>query len=75
MSRTARIQLINRIAGQYGCKVSDWANSSFIVRSASGRSLIVDSLPKVWMTVETLSSKVADPLDPKLLEKLAPINH
>jgi len=75
MSRTARIQLINRIADQYGCKVSDWANSSFIVRSASGRSVIVDSLPKIWMTVETLSSKVADPLDPGFLEKLTPENH
>ena len=70
MDRARRLRLINDIAGHFGGRVTDWANSRFIVKSYSGRSEIVDNLPRVWMSVETLSGKDADPLDEKFLAAL-----
>lgn len=62
--------LINNILEHYGCAVEDWAGSQYIVRSKSGKTAIVDHLPQLWMTVEDMTKRSADPLDPALLASL-----
>ena len=70
LGRIHRTKLVNRVLAHYGCSVSDWANSSYIVRGQRGQATIVDNLPQVWMAAEQIAKKVADPLDPALLAAL-----
>jgi len=67
LGRIHRTKLVNRVLSHYGCSVSDWANSSYIVRGQRGQATIVANLPQVWMAAEQFAKKVADPLDPALL--------
>ena len=70
LQRLKRVGLINKLLGFYGCKLEDWMAESYMVRSLQGRTEIVPGLPQIWMMVEAMSKKPADPLDPTLLEFL-----
>ncbi len=71
MERRQRVRLVNRILSFHGCKLSDWNNNSYILKSQRGQTTIVDSLPQVWARAEEISKKAADPLDLELLEVLS----
>jgi hypothetical protein len=62
--------LINNILDHYGCRAEDWAGSKYIVRSKSGKTVIADQLPQIWMIVENMTKRSADPLDPDLIASL-----
>ena len=70
LNRLYRVGLMNRVLDYYGCAAEDWANNNYIVRSRSGRTVIVDQLPQVWMTVDGIAGKQTDPLDSGLLAAL-----
>ena len=70
LDRQFRIRLVNKILDHYGCTVSDWANGSYIVRGWSGQTAIVEHLPQIWLQVEQICRKPADPLDRDLLSRL-----
>ena len=74
IERHHRVRLVNRILSYHGCKLSDWQNSSYILKSQRGQTSIVDSLPQVWARAEEISKKTADPLDPALITTLADRN-
>jgi hypothetical protein len=74
MERHHRVRLVNRILSYHGCKLSDWQNSSYILKSQRGQTSIVDSLPQVWARAEEISKKTADPLDPALIATLSDRN-
>ena len=67
LQRLKRVKLINRILAFYGCKLDDWMAESYQVHSLQGRTEIVSALPQIWMTVEAIAKKPADPLDAALL--------
>jgi hypothetical protein len=70
LNRLYRVDLMNRVLDYYGCAAEDWANNNYIVRNRSGRTVIVDQLPQVWMTVDGIAGKQTDPLDSGLLAAL-----
>lgn len=71
LDRRRRVELFNRILGFYGCKLSDWNNKSYILRSQRGQTKVFDSLSLVWDSAEKISKKSADPLDPNFLAFLS----
>lgn len=71
LERDRRIALINRVLGHYGCSARDWAGRQYIVHNASGgASAVVINLPQLWQAMENITSKMADPLDAKLIGRL-----
>lgn len=70
LDRQHRVQLVNRILSHYGCTVSDWEGNSYILRGWSGQTAIVEHLPQIWLKVEEICKKPADPLDHHLLSSL-----
>ena len=70
LDRAYRLRLVNRILNCYGCKADDWAGCQYMVHGHSGRTDLVDHLPQIWMVVEAIAKKPADPLDPRLLAAL-----
>ena len=68
--RQARTNLVNKILRHYGLSLSDWAPSSFILRSHTGQTALVNNLTEVWAAAETISKKSCDPLDADLLDGL-----
>ena len=62
--------MVNKILEFYGCKIDDWMAETYVVRSLKGRTEIVQYLPHIWMAVEDIAKKAADPLDPDLLDFL-----
>jgi hypothetical protein len=68
--RQARIRLANRVLAHYGLALSDFAGSRYVLRSRTGRSVLIEHLGALWPTAEQLSGRTCDPLDPALLAAL-----
>jgi hypothetical protein len=68
--RALQVKAVNRVARSIGIQVEDWAGASWIVKNAFGATEIVDSLPKVWRSAESLSGKQIDPLALPIIQKL-----
>ena len=68
--RQERVRLVNLLLAPLRIRVSDWAASSYLVVSATGRSEIVDDLQAVWTAVERLRGVALDPLDEDYLRAL-----
>ena len=69
--RQDRTRLVNRVLRHYGLHLDDWAATSFVLRTATGRTALVDNLNEVWIAAESLTGRDCDPLDPTLLAGLA----
>ena len=54
----------------YGLTLSDWSGASFVLKSATGRSQIVQNLGEVWIAAEALCGRACDPLADDLLQRL-----
>ena len=70
VDRAYRLKLINCILRHYGCKADDWAGGQYLVHSFRGQTEVVEQMPQIWMTVESIATKSVDPLDPQLLTAL-----
>jgi hypothetical protein len=68
--RFARIALANRILRHYGLKLGDFQGQSYVLRSATGREVLVPHLAGMWAAAERLASRPCDPLDPDLIAAL-----
>ena len=68
--RQERVRLVNALLAPVRIRVSDWAASSYLVTSATGRSEIVDDIQAVWTAVERLRGAPLDPLDENYLRAL-----
>ncbi|MCE2494779.1 MAG: hypothetical protein J4F40_19665 [Alphaproteobacteria bacterium] len=51
--------------------MSDWAATSFVLRSHTGQTSLVDNLTEVWAAAEALGKRDCDPLDEDLLTALS----
>ncbi len=69
--RQERVRLVNALLAPFRIRVSDWAASSYVIASATGRSEIVDDIQAVWTAVERLRGAPLDPLDEGYLAALA----
>ena len=71
--RQQRTRILNVVLGHYGLSVSDWTAGKSVLRSATGRTALVDNVGELWPAAERLTSRPLDPLDPGLLTALAPL--
>ena len=70
--RQHRIRILNVVLGHYGLSLSDWATSRYVLRSATGRTALVENLGELWPAAERLIGRPVDPFDPALLAALVP---
>ena len=70
--RQQRTRILNVVLGHYGLFVSDWTAGKSVLRSATGRTALVDNVGELWPAAERLTGRTLDPLDPALLTALAP---
>ena len=68
--RQARVRLVNRVLGPLGLVLAEWAASSYVLRTRTGRSEMVPDLGALWPAAERLLGRPCDPLDPGLLARL-----
>jgi hypothetical protein len=69
--RQQRVRLLNLVLKSYGLTLDDWAGSSYILRTRTGQSALVDHLTQLWAAAERLQHRACDPLDPDLLQSLS----
>jgi len=68
--RQRRIALANLLLEDSRIRLSDLGNG-LAVRGPTGRTAIVDSLMHVWAAADRMQRAPIDPLDEKLLQRLA----
>ena len=68
--RQYRVALANRVLGHYGFKLGDWEGISYLLKTHTGRSAIVDNLAALWPAAEQIVKRPCDPLDPALIAAL-----
>ena len=69
--RQQRVRLVNRVLDPLGLVLAEWAASSYVLRTKTGRSEMVPDLGALWPAAERLLGRPCDPLDPDLLARLA----
>ena len=69
--RQERVRLVNRVLDHFGLVLAEWAASSYVLRTKTGRSEMVPDLGALWPAAERLLGRPCDPLDPGLLARLA----
>ena len=69
--RQERVRLVNRVLDPLGLSLSEWAASSYVLRTKTGRSEMVPDLGALWPAAERLLGRPCDPLDPDLLARLS----
>ena len=69
--RQDRTRLVNRVLKFYGLTLSDWAATSYVLRSGTGRTVLIQDLSELWTAAEDLASRPCDPLEESLIEALA----
>ena len=70
--RQHRTRILNVVLAHYGLSLSDWSAGKSILRTATGRTALVENVGEVWPEAERLAGRPLDPLDPDLLTALAP---
>ena len=70
--RQQRTRVLNVVLAHYGLSVADWTAGKSVLRSATGRTALVDNVGELWPAAERLAGRTLDPLDPTLLATLAP---
>jgi hypothetical protein len=68
--RLERIALANRILRHYRLTLGDFQGQSYVLRSATGREVLVPNLVGMWSAAEKLAGRPCDPLDPDLIAAL-----
>jgi hypothetical protein len=73
--RQERTRLVNRILQYYGLSLSDWSGNSYLLRSRTGKTAILNNLSELWPQAEKLGKKPCDPLAEDLLTSLTDNRH
>ena len=69
--RFDRAGVVNKVLAHYRLTLKDWQGSQYVLRSPTGKSLIVDNLSQMWAEAEKMTGREFDPLDEALLDGLA----
>ncbi len=65
--RLYRVKLVNEVLAYFALRLDDWQGQSFVLRSRTGKTEIVDDLMAVWSAAETMIGRKLDPTDPSLV--------
>ena len=68
--RALRVNAANRVLKHLGMTLADWQGASFILSTATGKSVVVDTLSDLWAQAEAVTGRRADPLDAGLMARL-----
>ncbi|MEQ8344192.1 MAG: hypothetical protein RIB84_09175 [Sneathiellaceae bacterium] len=68
--RRHRIAAVNAVLAPARLKVAEWRGTAYLLRSATGRTHVVDSLADLWPAAQAMAGRSLDPLDPALLDVL-----
>ena len=68
--RQHRTRILNVILGHYGLALSDWTAGRSVLRSATGRTVLVENVGELWPAAERLAGRALDPLEAPLLDML-----
>ncbi len=69
--RQVRAHLCAPILKHYGLSLSDWGGQAYMLKHATGRTVLVENLGQLWAAAEELTGAACDPLDEGLLAGLA----
>jgi hypothetical protein len=68
--RLQRARVLDRVLAHAGLSLSEWSGK-YVLKTQTGRSLVVEDLASVWPAAEQLSGRALDPLEPSLVSALA----
>jgi hypothetical protein len=68
--RARRVVHARRVLAPFGLELTDWNGAAFLLSTRTGRTEIVDNLGHLWITVEALLGRAADPLDDGVMARL-----
>jgi hypothetical protein len=71
-ARTLRTQFLGRVLGHFGLSLHEWAGAVYVVSDRKGSTLVVQDIGSLWSSAQALLGRPLDPLDPALLDALAP---
>ena len=69
--RADRVRAANVVLAVWRLTLEDWQGTSYILRTATGRSELIDSLAHLWPVAGQLAGRPCDPLAPEVLARLA----
>ena len=72
--RMLRIAAANRILKLYGVVLEDWQGASYVLRTVTGKTEIIDSLARLFPVAEKLAGRPLDPLDPMVMARREALN-
>jgi hypothetical protein len=72
-ARVLRTRFLQRLLDHFGLSLGEWAGSVYILSDRKGSTAVVQDIGTLWSTAERLARRPLDPLDPALLESLAPV--
>lgn len=72
--RVRRISEANIILKLFGLSLEDWQGSSYVLRTATGKSEVIDNLSSLWPKAEKLSGQPCDPLDAMIVMRRGALN-
>jgi hypothetical protein len=65
-----RAKVANAALAHLRLSFGDWQGRSYVLRSATGKTVLFDALGHLWPEAEALSGRVLDPLDPDWLDRI-----
>ena len=68
--RRERLRQIKRILVHYRLSIDDRGAQGLVLRTATGRSVVLADFSAVWAAADQLTARPIDPLDPVLLAHL-----
>jgi hypothetical protein len=72
-ARVLRTGFLRRVLAPFGLSLDEWAGSVYVLSDRKGNSSVVQDIGSLWVSAQALAGRPLDPLDPTLLEALAPV--
>lgn len=72
--RMLRIAEANTILKLFGLSIEDWQGSSYILRTQTGKTEVIDNLAVLWSAAEKMSGRLIDPLADDALARRERLN-
>lgn len=70
--RRARVRLIGAVLAHYGLEIADdWSATNYLLDDRKGNRQVLASLAELWPAASRMAGRVLDPLDERLLDRLA----
>jgi len=69
--RLVRAALLDRVLAPFGLRVEEWEETAYVLRSATGETVLASDLTALLAEAERLARRPLDPLDPAYLARLA----